>query len=171
MTDAYHRGNLQLSQVGTFTYILPLVPYDDLIPICINLVLQMGWVGSPKFFCAFSETLTDVTNDLVDADLPVPDYGAISALLATDPWGGRTPSSLTHIDCYMDDVISVVQGGEQSDNTKSSAAPSVLSNGFSLCYPGKLRTQCQSRSSWPEREIGSASRSSLGGSSTLRRER
>ena len=60
VTDAYHR-------------------------ICINLVLPMGWVDSPKFFCAFSETLTDVANALVDADLPVPAYGAISALPATEP--------------------------------------------------------------------------------------
>ena len=32
----------------------------------IDLVLTMGWVDSPKFFCAFSETLADVTNNLVE---------------------------------------------------------------------------------------------------------
>ena len=73
----------------------------------------MGWVESPKYFCAFSETLTDVANALVDADLPVPAYGAISALLATEPGPLHTLASLTHIDYYIDDVIAVVQGGAE----------------------------------------------------------
>ena len=68
---------------------------------------------SPKFFCDFSEKLTDVTNALVGADLPVSAYGANSALPATEPGPPHTPESLTHIDCYMDDAISVVQGGSE----------------------------------------------------------
>ena len=83
--DAYHRDTLKPSQVGAFAYIVPSVPDDDAILICIDLVLPMGWVDSPKFFCAFSETLTDVANALIDADLPVPAYGSISALPATEP--------------------------------------------------------------------------------------
>ena len=73
--------------------------------------MLMGWVYSPKFFCAFSETLIDVVNALVDSELPVPAYGAISEIPSTGPGPPHTPESLTHIDCYMDNVISVVQGG------------------------------------------------------------
>ena len=113
----------------------------------------MVWVDSPKFFC-----VTGVVNALVDADLPIPAYGAISALPATETGHPHNPESLTHIYCYMDDVISVVQGGGQSDNADSLAAQSVLSNGSSPCYPGKPRTWFRSRSSWPGREIGSVSR-------------
>ena len=65
----------------------------------------------PQVFCAFSETLTDVANALVDKDLPVPSYVAISKIPATGPGPPHTPESLTHIDFYMDDVISAVQGG------------------------------------------------------------
>ena len=84
----------------------------------------MGCLDSPIFFCAFSETLTDVANALVDTDLPVPAYGDISALRATEPGPPHTTESRTHIDCYMDGVISVVQGGLRN-NTKSLTAPSV----------------------------------------------
>ena len=73
--------------------------------------MSMGWVDSPKFFCAFSETLTDVANALVDTYLPVPSYSAISEIPETRPGPPHTPESLTHIGCYMDDVISAVQGG------------------------------------------------------------
>ena len=53
VTDAYHRGTLKLSQVGAFTYVVPLIPDDDIILICIDLVLPIRWVDSPEFFCAF----------------------------------------------------------------------------------------------------------------------
>ena len=51
--DAYHCGTLRMSQVGAFAYAVPLAPDDDGIIICVYLVLPMGWVDSPKFFCAF----------------------------------------------------------------------------------------------------------------------
>ena len=50
VTDVYHRGTLKPSQVGVFTYVVPSVPDENVILICINLVLPMGWVDSPKFF-------------------------------------------------------------------------------------------------------------------------
>ena len=83
VTDAYHRGNRQTSHVGAFAYVAPSVPDDDVIIICIDLVLPIRWVESLKCFCNFSETLTNMANALVDADFHVPAYGAISALLAT----------------------------------------------------------------------------------------
>ena len=103
-------------------YVIPSAPGDEGIFICIDLVLLMGWVDSPKLFCTFSETLTDVANALVDSELPVPEYGAISKIPSTGPGPPHTPESLTHIDCYMDDVISVVQGGP------GSPTPSLLWN-------------------------------------------
>ena len=94
---AYHRGTVKPPQVGSFTYAIPSSLGDQGCIIFIDLVLLMGWVESPKFFCAFSETLTDVTNALVDTDLPVLSYDAISEILATRPGPPHTPESLTHI--------------------------------------------------------------------------
>ena len=90
-TDAYHRGTFKPVQVGAFAYIILSAPGDEGIFICINLFLPMGWVDSPKFFCAFSETLTDVANALVDSELPVPSYGAISEITSTGPGPPHTP--------------------------------------------------------------------------------
>ena len=111
VTYTYHCGTLWPSQVSTFAYIAPLVPEDYCIIICINMFLPMGWVGSPKFFCAFSETLTGVANALVDIELLVPTYGSIVKIRTTRPGPPHMHESLTHIDCYMDDVISMVQYG------------------------------------------------------------
>ena len=71
----------------------------------------MGWVDSLNFFCASLETLTAVADTLVNTDPKVPSYGAISETPLTSPGLPHTLKSLTHIHCYMDDVISAVQGG------------------------------------------------------------
>ena len=73
----------------------------------------MGWVDSPKFFCAFLETLIDVANTLVDTDLKVPSYGAIFKIPETGPGPPHTSEILTHIYFYIYDVISAVQGGPE----------------------------------------------------------
>ena len=121
VTDAYHCGTLRPAQVGAFAYVVPASSEDDCIIICISLVLPMEWVDSPKYLCAFSEALTDVANALVHTLLPFPAYSAILAIPETGPVSPHTIDSLTHIGCYMDDMITAVQGG-QTGNTKSSTA-------------------------------------------------
>ena len=44
----------------------------------------------------------DAANTLVDTELPVLSYGAISKI--PSPPHTHTNESLTHINCYMDDV-------------------------------------------------------------------
>ena len=73
----------------------------------------MGWVESTKYFCAFSETLTYVTNALVHTSLPLPVYRSISKIPHTGPGSPHTLDRLTHIHCYMDDMITVVQSGTE----------------------------------------------------------
>ena len=83
ITDAYHCGILRLSQVGAFAYSIPVASDNDFIIICIDMVLPMGWVESPKIFCAFLETLTYMENSFVHTLLPVPWYGTISKISKT----------------------------------------------------------------------------------------
>ena len=56
--------------------------------------------------------VTDVVNALVHKSPPVMTYGAIATIHETGPGPPHTLDSLTHIDCYMDDVITAVQGRE-----------------------------------------------------------
>ena len=67
VTDAYHLGTIRTSQVGAFASVVPSAAGDDCIIICMDLVLRMISVDSPKLFCAFLETLMYVANALVDA--------------------------------------------------------------------------------------------------------
>ena len=96
-----------------FAYVVPLAPDNDFIIIYVDMVLPMVWVDSPKFFCAFSEILTDVANAPVETELPVPAYGSITKTPSTRPAPPHTCERLTHIDCYTDDTISAVKGGPE----------------------------------------------------------
>ena len=76
----------------------------------------MGWVDSPKFFCAFSERMKDSANALVDTELPVPDYGFIAKIPSTGPASLYTLDSLNNIYFYMDDIVSKVQVGPEQQH-------------------------------------------------------
>ena len=111
ITDVYNRGTVKQAQVGVFAYVIPSSPGEEGIFICIKLVLPMRWIDFPKLFCAFLKTLTDVANALVNSELPVLSYVTISEIPPNRSVPPHTPERLTHIYCYMGDVISVLQGG------------------------------------------------------------
>ena len=66
---------------------------------------------SLKLFYAFSETLDDISKSMVETELPVPAYGGIAKIPAHTHTHTNIRESLTHSECYMDDVISTVQVG------------------------------------------------------------
>ena len=80
-----------------------------------------------------------MANALVDTNHPVPTYGDIYAILATEPVPPHTPESFTHMDYYIDGFISAVQGGGLSENIYYLTAPSVLSNGYSPLHRGESK--------------------------------
>ena len=110
-TYAYHRGTVNPSQVGSFAYVIPspIITKGRGLHNLHRLGPSNGVGGLTKVFYASSEKLIDVANALVDTNLPVHSYSAISKILATGPGPHRIPESLTHIYFYMGDTISAVQ--------------------------------------------------------------
>ena len=73
ISNAFHRCVLGPSNVGAFSYVVPPLPSDNDIYLCVDLFLPMGWVSSSPFFCAASETAADLDNAyLADDCLPTP---------------------------------------------------------------------------------------------------
>ena len=62
VSDAFHRCVLCPADVGTFSYVVPPLSSDTAIYLCVELVLPMGWVSSPPFFYAASDTAEDLAN-------------------------------------------------------------------------------------------------------------
>ena len=73
----------------------------------------MGWVESPKVFCALLETLTGVSNYIIYTLIMLPRYRAISDIPNTGPGLSHILDSLTNIYSYLYYFIILVQVGPE----------------------------------------------------------
>ena len=111
---------LESSDVGSFAYVVPALPSDPDVLLCIDLVLPMGWVKSPDLFCSTSETVADVANQLINQpDIPVPSYGPTNNLYHTVTSPTASPSRLQYADVYVDDINCVTQGDAEQQRRVS----------------------------------------------------
>jgi hypothetical protein len=116
LADGYYRVPLSSTAALHLAVVLP----SDGLPqplIAIPLTLPMGWAHSPPFFCAFTETVTDIANyaPLPTSLHPLMPFTA-PRLPASPTWDPSAvtlynPSAppLRHTDVYIDDFIVVAQ--------------------------------------------------------------
>ena len=76
ISDAFHHCVLRPANICAFSYVVPPLPPNTAIYLCVDLVLPMGYERSPPFICAASETAADLANTyLADHRLPTLEYG------------------------------------------------------------------------------------------------
>ena len=134
VTDAYDRGTVKPAQVDAFAYVIPSEPGDKGIIICIGLVLLMGWVDSPKFFCTFWQTPWSTQTSLSRPTTQSPR----SQKPGQSPLTPRIASPIS-IFIWMT-PYQWCGGGGQIANTESLMAKSVPSSGSSRHYRGGSKT-------------------------------
>ena len=117
--------------------------------IYIDLVLKMGLMKSSKYFYNFSEILVDITS------LPVPLYGSITNNLKTGTCLPHTPDIITHIECYIDDIIMYVKYALGHQKQVFNGPPQALKWLFPL-LPQKPRIRSVSRRSSPGKVTGTS---------------
>ena len=61
IADGFYRLFISASSVATLGVVFPQHPDEEPL-IAFPSVLHMGWIGSPPFFCALTETSTDLAN-------------------------------------------------------------------------------------------------------------
>jgi hypothetical protein len=83
ISDGFYRIPLTTSGLKKLGVLLPNFP--GLPPlVAFPLVLPMGWTDSPPFFCAFTETICDLTNDELRQNLRYPKHKLEDIAGATD---------------------------------------------------------------------------------------
>lgn len=128
LSDGFYRIRLASSGIAKLGVVLPPIGKIQR-PIAFPLVLPMGWVESPPFFCAFTETAADLANlalrrnlrfpphpleDLANSPRPKPDAFPQTALqhtpseCAPDTQFPRT-RPLSSVDVYVDDFVGIGQ--------------------------------------------------------------
>jgi hypothetical protein len=134
VADGFYRVDLETATAPTLAVILPHQAGEPPL-VAILLSLPMGWVESPPYFCAASETIADLANANIHkrflphrldalADTPPPSQlllepYPINLMPSTpQPTGApREPASearprkkLAYVDVYMDDFLGLCQG-------------------------------------------------------------
>lgn len=119
LSNGYYRVPLSPEVALELAVVLPPDHTGDNL-IGIPLSLPMGWVQSPPYFCAFTETITDIANTQPTQSLDLHPllsmtHGPPSAVHGYHPQAllpdQITPplAPLTYVDVYLDDFMAVAQ--------------------------------------------------------------
>ena len=132
LADGFYRVPLSTSGIPKLGVILPRFPNEEQL-VAFPLVLPMGWVESPPAFCAATETVADLANNLsLRDDLPKHPLEEVANTnpkidpnsVQSDPPQNRSATDdspprpvlrpfrrpVALHDIYMDDFISLIQG-------------------------------------------------------------
>ena len=112
--DGFWRMDCEEGEEWNFAYVLPQ-PEGEPIKLVIPTSLQMGWVESPPYFCAATETARDVSTEYIDMEvgsLPThkfEKYTVGDAEYATLPeCAANNKGFLYMVQVYVDDFMSLV---------------------------------------------------------------
>ena len=155
IADGFYRVWLQLSDIPKLGVVLPTAPGSPLL-VAFPLALPMGWIESPPFFTALSETACDLANSaLRDRDLrPRSSVHRLEAVAATPPPESVTasiaaPTATAHplpppmtggppvaaVDVDVDDSLLLAQTANQR-TTVLRAALNAINQVFRPLEPG-----------------------------------
>ena len=124
MADGFYRVKLTDAAVPHLGVIFPHFPGEEEL-VAFPLVLPMGWVESPPYFCAVTETVADIANGVPARKELWPHE--LETLAKTQPEDYVCPSGLSEDgtrplriyqrplavnEVYVDDFIQGVQGNE-----------------------------------------------------------
>ena len=123
--DGFYNVCVNSNGVKKFGIVLPSEPGQEPL-ILFFLGLPMGWVSLPPVFCACTETICDVAQAKMDAnwhppphrqdetaDKPTPDPRPPSVPGRSPRIQHRRKGPLKKIDCYVDNLVALAQGGHQ----------------------------------------------------------
>ena len=71
ISDGFWRLVIDSQDCYNFAYVLPQ-PTGKPLHLMIPAAVQMGWIESPRLFCAAMESAQDLTQHFVDSAIPLP---------------------------------------------------------------------------------------------------
>ena len=129
VSDGFYQGWLRAMGLMQLGLVMPLDTQDGEPLIAFPLAAPMGWVESPPFFTALSETAADLGNAAIRAGRhppphrlervadtnPSPAPPSVALPMQTRRMVGKK-SPLGYIDVYVDDFIGLAQGSRRRRN-------------------------------------------------------
>lgn len=117
--DGFWRLDCAEGEEWNFCYVLPNLDPAAPIELVVPTSLQMGWIESPPYFCAASETAWDVASQYAETPLGTLAAHKFLSLTQTNtdfinlPATKNTPHMKYVMEVYMDDYITAAIATEQ----------------------------------------------------------
>ena len=108
--DGFWRLDCEEGEEWNFCYVLPNTEVNAPIELVVPTSLQMGWIESPPYFCAASETARDVAAQYAEAPLgTLPNHKFLSYTNTSTDFANLPPIGGTKfryiMEVYMDDYV------------------------------------------------------------------
>ncbi len=108
ISDGFRRLIFRLANSFNFAYLLPQ-PDGKPIRIVVPSALQMGWVESPPLFCTGTESTRDLTQHLVEHQVPLPHHKLEEQIkIQSFPPRARSTTPSTLLQVFVDDFCHAV---------------------------------------------------------------
>jgi hypothetical protein len=117
--DGFWRLDCQAGEEWNFCYVLPNRDSTAPVELVVPTSLQMGWIESPPYFCAASETARDVAAQYAETPIgSLPEHKFLQLTNTSDDFK-RLPSIGTDplqyiMEVYMDDYITAAIASGQN---------------------------------------------------------
>ena len=110
--DGFWRMDCAEGEEWNFAYVLPQEEGEP-VTIVVPTSLQMGWVESPPYFCAVTETSRDISTEYIETEVNSLsrhkfEHYVVGASAYTDlPESGHDPQNFSYmVEVYVDDFMS-----------------------------------------------------------------
>jgi len=139
ISDGFWRLVVRKEDSFNFAFVLPQLPGQP-TRIVVPSAVQMGWVESPSYFCAVTETARDITQHLIDTDASLPAHPIENSMtIPTVPLRARTTEPDSSIQVYVDDFVNATT--QSTDETYVPKIRRASIHGIHSVFPETATTK------------------------------
>ena len=124
--DGFWRMDCEQGEEYNFAYVLPQEEDMPITTLVVPTSLQMGWVESPPYFCAATETARDIASDYCDTPIGSLPHHKFATHATRDKEFNKLPRTsdvvgfFYALEVYVDDFMSIIipTSQEQLENVE-----------------------------------------------------
>ena len=139
ISDGFWRLVVRKEDSFNFAFVLPQLPGQP-TRIVVPSAVQMGWVESPSYFCAVTETARDITQHLINTNASLPAHPIENSMtIPTVPLRAQTDEPDSSIQVYVDDFVNATT--QSTDETYVPKIRRASIHGIHSVFPETATTK------------------------------
>ena len=139
ISDGFWRLVVRKEDSFNFAFVLPQLPGQP-TKVVVPSAVQMGWVESPSYFCAVTETARDITQHLINTNASLPPHPIENSMtIPSVPLRARCDEPDSSIQVYVDDFVNATT--QSTDETYVPIVRRASIHGIHSVFPETATTK------------------------------